>query len=103
VRRHTNTVNLVQCLAVSKRGTLVKYAFTKWKHSKTNVIYVHIVVFNDTRAVSVIFNMVWQVVQFETRNFGHHYQYNYVVSKKGKIGFTLLTSILPSLIDMRLT
>jgi hypothetical protein len=42
-------------------------------------------------------------VQFETRNFEHHCQYTV---KKCKIGFTLLTSILPFatiLIDMRLT
>jgi hypothetical protein len=43
------------------------------------------------------------VVQLETRNFGHHCQYTV---KKCKIGFILLTSILPFaaiLIDMRLT
>jgi hypothetical protein len=44
-----------------------------------------------------------RLVQFETRKFGHHCQYTV---KKCKIGFTLLTSILPFatiLIDMRLT
>jgi hypothetical protein len=34
----------------------------------------------------------FDVVQFETRNFGHHCQYTV---KKCQIGFTLLTSILP--------
>jgi hypothetical protein len=36
------------------------------------------------------------IIQFETRNFGHHCQYTV---KKCKIGFTLLTSMT----DMRLT
>jgi hypothetical protein len=48
------------------------------------------------------FTTKYDIVQLETRNFGHRCQYTV---KKCKVGFTLLTSILPFakiLIDIKI-
>jgi hypothetical protein len=71
------------------------------KKELTNIMYMAISGFQKNVFASIAPFCIY--VQFKTRNFGHQCEYTV---KKCKIGFTLLTSILPFatiLIDMRLT